>query len=770
MTLLLLRRIQASGILLSGIRSWSGPAVRIGAAAVLSSVAILVLQQLSFRLLAPTIGSSVETWSTIIGVYLLGIAAGNWAGGSLADRASPGRALAWCMLGGSASTALMLGIAEWLKSSPLLTGLPLPVQIILAASCVCFPPAFLLSLITPLAIKRLLGRANDAGRVAGVVYALGSAGSLVGNYLTGFVLIPLLAVNVIGWGVAATLLVLGLPLLLERSAPGSAENCPEEKKSPPIGAPEAQETASRAAPFGPQEGAPFSGRMLLAGALVFTCSFVSGSLESVAFRLLAPLVGSSIFLSTGVIGVVLAGVSLGNYWGGRLASGEDRLRTLRNCLLGAGFSTLAVTPLMRMLIGQPWLDALPLAGRVIVWSFALFFLPSLALGMISPLVIRLTVSRIQDAGRIAGRLYAWSTLGCTAGILATGWLLIEWLGAQRLPLVCGFVLFPLVVIAGGEALLGWIARHRLGTAGFVVSAVALVLLTRSPYDLETKYFSIAVLEGERDGRPVKRLVLDRLVHSEVDLSDPLWLGYPHEAIQGGFTRQIAAERDRSAPPPRVLVIGGGGYTFPKWIEAQPTLDRVRVEVVEIDPGVTEIAHRKLGLARETRIVSHHLDGRQFVKQAEAGAYPLIIQDAVNDFSVPYHLLTREYNELIARALEADGVYLLTVIDSLSDGPLLRAALRTLKATFADVRLLTHQAVEEPGRRCVYVLAAFKHPGGERAAASLARQQRLLQGTPGVVLPQKEIEQLLRSDGPDAFLLTDQYAPVDTLLARVMAQR
>src|SRR5512143_3248004 len=94
--------------------------------------------------------------------------------------------------------------------------------------------------------------------------------------------------------------------------------------------------------------------------------------------------------------------------------------------------------------------------------------------------------------------------------------------------------------------------------------------------------------------------------------------------------------------PNVLVIGGGGYTYPRWVDAHvPTAS---VEVVEIDPGVTEVVHDYLGLPRDTRIVSYGLDGRQFVQEmAPRGHYHLVVQDAVNDLSVPYHILTKEYN-------------------------------------------------------------------------------------------------------------------------------
>ena len=122
----------------------------------------------------------------------------------------------------------------------------------------------------------------------------------------------------------------------------------------------------------------------------------------------------------------------------------------------------------------------------------------------------------------------------------------------------------------------------------------------------------------------------------------------------------------------MLVIGGGGYTYPRWVDA--FVPGARVEVVEIDPGVTEVAHADLGLAaRHAHRLAQH--GRPPVR-ARAGAArattTIVVQDAVNDLSVPYHIMTREYNDAVRRLLAPDGVYMVSVIDLYQDGQLLPA--------------------------------------------------------------------------------------------------
>jgi spermidine synthase len=204
----------------------------------------------------------------------------------------------------------------------------------------------------------------------------------------------------------------------------------------------------------------------------------------------------------------------------------------------------------------------------------------------------------------------------------------------------------------------------------------------------------------------------------------------------------------------VLVVGGGGYTFPRWVDSQ--LPAASVEVVEIDPGVTEVAHREFGLPRDTKIVSHPLDGRQFLADRAAdGAYDLVIMDAVNDLSVPFHLLTRECNELVRRRLAAKGVYLVSVIDDFDDGQLLRAALRTLRQTFPEVALLAARPAAWAGGKShgVFVIYASARPFDPTGTVKT------------VALPPAALDEYVGA-GPQV-VLTDRFAPVDQLLSPVV---
>jgi predicted membrane-bound spermidine synthase len=885
----------------------TGLLVGLGAVVFLANAGLLVLQLLAGRYLAPFIGSSVETWTCVIGVFLTGIALGNYYGGRIADRSPSTRTLATLLALGAIGSLFM--ILFWLLfwSTDLDRWLPLGPRIPVLSALFCLPPAFVLSLITPLTIKLMLPDVTKAGRVAGLVFALGTLGSLLGNYVTGFWLMAEYALNTIAFMVTVGLVMLAVPMyLLNFRVAGSALDA----SAPP----EPESTADD--PLG------FRRDIRRAFAVVFIASFCGMSLELTASRVLAPVLGVSLYSWTGIIGVMLAGTACGNFLGGVLAdrgtrAGLPRLAVLLGTLagfaagpalvrtfrldewphegsawwwvirvlaaaagcalallairgsetrrgrlinlfglgavigfavahpvvrsfgrllrvgdidaafettnasmgfdvgslvihlvgaatggliaLGLGYdppkenkptadrtSTLTVclfcaalfigmVVLLNGMFQNPQLGlASKLSGRdivwnVLTWTFILFFVPMLCLGTISPQVIRLSIPDTAHAGRVAGTVYAWSTAGAIVGTFVTGYFLIDWLGMSRVLFVLSLVLMGLTFALGRL----W-KNTPLLFVGSIVFGVGVVGMFLSGwgsggYDLESKYYAIKVGDDRQGsfGPEVKTLSLDHLIHSYVKPDDPTWLGYTHEEIQGELVRYA-----RSVGPTEILVIGGGGYTFPRWVENM--LPDVGVDVVEIDPGVTEIAHRELGLPRDTTVRSYHMDGRQFIRErARRGHYQFVIQDAVNDLSVPYHLMTKEYNDAVKATLAPGGAYLLTLIDSIENGELWRAAVHTMRQSFAHVEMLDPQGFTDTSGRHVYVLYGADHPLPLAEVQAVAREAYLKQGDGEKkpytrVLEKPRLEAFLSAR--PAIILTDQYAPVDNLMAGVFRER
>jgi spermidine synthase len=476
-------------------------------------------------------------------------------------------------------------------------------------------------------------------------------------------------------------------------------------------------------------------------------------LELVAGRIIAPYVGVSLYTWTSVIGVVLAGISLGNFLGGWLADRYASLRLLGGVFALGGLSSfgiLVVDALGRHVPGD-W----PIVVQILLLTAALFFLPCLILGAISPIVAKLAVRDLKKTGITVGRIYAAGTLGSIVGTFATGFFLISWFGTHVIVWSVAVVLLALgLLFLLGRRWPWMLAAVLLLAGGTAVSARQGWL--QGPCTSETNYFCIKVEEQDRDGKPVRILVLDRLVHSYTSLDDPTELVYGYEQMYAEVAAYRAAQDDHL----RSLFIGGGGYTFPRYMEAvYPDSD---IHVLEIDPGVTQTAHELLGLASDTRISTINEDARIFLEREPSELYDLVFGDAFNDFSVPYHLTTKEFDDRVRAWLEEDGLYVVNIIDG-PRGDFLRAYVRTLQQSFRYVYLAPTLESWREASRGTFVLVASdapldreKLPAFDAGDGMPLLAQRLLS--------QEELDALL-AEGRTV-VLTDRYAPVDQMLAPV----
>ncbi len=498
---------------------------------------------------------------------------------------------------------------------------------------------------------------------------------------------------------------------------------------------------------------------LMPYAVVFIASACGLVIEIVAGRILAPLVGVSLYTWTSIIGVILAGMSLGNYLGGHLADRFPSRVALGLVLMAGGMCSLGVlflvTPVSQIFTG------LGLLPRIIFLTTTLFFVPSLIIAMVTPLVAKLRLEDLEQAGKEVGKVYAISTSGAIFGTFITGFVLIQSLGTRSTLLLVSIVLVLASLATGGlqkprtVTTISLLMVVSLATAGLLMGTV------QSDCLRESSYYCIQVKEEDEEGLPLKALYLDKLLQNRMSKDDPTLLADGYIKVLAEISHYVAVRN----PSLQALFIGGGGYTLPRYLEA--TYPQSTLEVAEVDPEVTRVASDYLGLGPDTRIVTYNEDARMLAPRLPSGRYDLVLGDAFNDLSVPYHLATLEFAQTIDRLLSPQGIYATNVVDALHAGSFLRSYVHTLQQVFPYVYVLNHDSSWDEIARDTYVVAASHQPLSTSAFDHALRQTEHPESATRFMSTRLQETWL---EAREHYLLTDDFAPVDNLLASVFEQR
>ena len=501
--------------------------------------------------------------------------------------------------------------------------------------------------------------------------------------------------------------------------------------------------------------------------ITFIASFCSLVIEMVAGRILAPFVGVSLYTWTSIIGIILAGISIGAYIGGKLVDRYPRRRTLGILLFLSGVAALAIIPLTNMVAAYQF--PFSLMWRIFTVTAIIFFIPGCILGTISPVVVRLTLQNLNKAGNVIGKICAFSTFGAIIGTFATGFLLISWMGTRNIIFTMGVILIITALLAGGLfkrriATSTCVAVCALSLAPLYIAAYRNPVNDRTYYYKESDYYTIKLTKTTSSDRrtPLETLVLDHLIHSYVSLDNPLHIEYDYEKIYAEVMKWMYKPQS----PFKSLSIGGGGYTFPRYMEL--SYPKAHIDVVEIDPEITRVVYKYLGLPRDTRIRTFNTDGRWFVMNCKE-KYDIIFTDAFNDLSIPYHLTTREFVRQLNGTLNDDGILMSNVIDNFQKGAFLPSYLRTLGEVFGErnVYLISIRPDFKNVRISTFIVVATK--GNRDMSRFDAWLKDKLQGRAKSVLVSDALMRELRTNR-QSIVLTDDYAPVDNLIAPIFEER
>lgn len=485
---------------------------------------------------------------------------------------------------------------------------------------------------------------------------------------------------------------------------------------------------------------------------VFICGALVMVYEIIGSRIVAPHIGTSTYVWTSLIGVILAALSVGYWLGGRIADKWPDVKVLALVIFLAGGLVSLTVLLKEVVLAMIASAAGPLEVKAVAAAALLFAPASVLLGFVTPYSVKLRTISLEDSGKTVGRLYALSTVGSIVGTFAAGFILIPFVGSTRTLYIIAGSLFAVSLIlaplAFNRATFTSLTVFILGIAGSELTSY-LMYKTQGLVDLDTEYGRVQIYETTHPEtkRRYRAIATDPyFAQSAMYLDD----GSPVFEYVKFFHLVDHFKPDHS----RALLIGGAGYTFPK--EYLKTYPDAIIDVVEIDPQMTEIARRHFNVNYDERLNIVHEDGRVFLGQAGASVYDAVMIDAFGSlFSIPYQLTTREAIYDAHRILKYDGVVLVNIGSAItgSAGLFLRAEYETYRSVFADVALFKVRSEKADHELQNVVLIACKSScDGKRSNTSkTANYSELLERRYTNTLP-------ILAESPG--ILTDDLAPVE----------
>jgi spermidine synthase len=483
--------------------------------------------------------------------------------------------------------------------------------------------------------------------------------------------------------------------------------------------------------------------------LCFLLGLLTMALEVAGFRILAPYFGYSVYVSGGLIGVVLIAMSMGYFLGGALSKKQAGAWLSRLVLLSAAYYLL-------FLLSYRWiLGGLINLGEVwgsVISSLILFAPTMLLLSATNPLVISLLSKRKQE-GVASSRAYAFSTLGSVAGVFLGTFVLLPLLGTRLMLLVCFSLLVIISIILN--------LRNKLLLALLIISlAIPFLIEDQHKEALFYKDSAYNLVKVYLSGSELSLILnQDIYAHSMYDPNAVLLNEYYDFFNLAPF---LLGREVRPDTPLQFLVLGMGAGT--SLHQLKHFFPGSAIDAVELDPVVIDVAYDYFEIGGLSDVTVYAKDARPFIK-ASGKAYDVIEIDAYSGgVYVPFYLLTREFFQETALALAPDGAIVLNLYlissQTKAAGQYLDAVIATLGTSFPSV----------------YVV-----PLGDNTVIFASKRQ----------LTQAETQSLIRSIGEKAgfgeltyvaqyandrgysasrhgLVLTDDSAPVEQYTHRILA--
>ena len=486
-------------------------------------------------------------------------------------------------------------------------------------------------------------------------------------------------------------------------------------------------------------------------------SFFSGSatmiLELAGSRLVAPYFGTSLIVWTALIGIIMTSLCLGNWFGGFLADKRPEGKLLGRILMFAALIISVTAFSSNFILTEIQELGLNLYVSSVYTALFLFAPSSMLLGMVQPFVARLAIRNIDNSGGVIGRLSALNSAGSILGTFMGGFVLIS--------------LFPsgviLMLVASMTALLSVLIYT--GAWRKIISFLIFIALTAGaiganesglPFSpvgehIETAYNHISVAESidRRNGRRV------RIMITNPDAAQSLmYLDAPDELVSD-YTKFYDLAFHFKPDTKRILMLGGGGYSVPKYILAN--YDDVSLDVVELDPGVTEAARKYFALVDNPNLTIYHEDARTFLNRLgreKNELYDAILMDTFSSaIVIPFQLTTIEAGRLLRSILKPDGVLIVNIISSVygAKSGVFHGLYKAFGSSFDTMMIFPVNARETKYSRALQNIILVAASGGQLSFSSNSQKY-------GKLLSHQWLEEFTPDPAVPAF--SDSFAPVE----------
>ncbi|MBI3606838.1 MAG: fused MFS/spermidine synthase [Nitrospirae bacterium] len=642
----------------------------------LSGAAGLIYEIVWIRMLGLVFGHTVYAITTVLVAFMGGLGLGSFLGGRLADRTRNllkiyGRLeigigvycvlTPWLM---DVVKAVYLGLA---RSMDLPFGVYTLIQFFLAALIIVIPTT-LMGATLPILTRFSARELGTVGRLVGALYAVNTFGAVLGTYLAGFELLPLL-------GMRTTLIVAaglniaigGAILFIDRRVETSG--VPQEEEAP--------EPAMAQAPEVPPVSQLVAWWLMVGFALSGSASMIY---EIAWTRALTLIIGSSTYAFSAMLLSFLVGIAAGSAWFAR--------RATRAPVTPAWFAALQVGIALSAAAVFPLFDRLPdvflqgfrisQAPGFILWlqvalSVAVMLAPTFCIGATFPCVAQIFATDRARIGSRVGWVYAGNTLGAIVGAFVAGFLLIPWIGVEAT--IRSGLAINLAV--GLTLVMAWASTMRtklVAGAGLVVGLVAVTLLPT--WDRQVMSSGVSVYATRYASNPTasswrEKLHAERLLYYKDGISATVTV---HQA-EGQTILRVNGKADASSvsdlhtqlmlghlpailhPNPKTAFVIGLGSGVTVGALAQYPIDRI--DVAEIEPAVVEASdffslENRRALS-DPRVHTSSADGRNFLLMTPA-RYDLIISEPSNPWiSGVATLFTVEFLDVARRHLAPDGI-------------------------------------------------------------------------------------------------------------------